>query len=344
MSLPGNYVTAPDGEHYDLAFVAMHARGDDLQSISRDEEITAIYYNQTAKQLYVRFADPAKDDAPLYNTHEIYYVFYRQKQLDIGYKLMPSSGALQSVTADGAAPAATGLLGEYDMAAAVTAPRAWTNNDYPYYVYAIGAPNATSAAELTVLTETAETDEARPTLNIRNTWRGFQYATTAGENAVWTDCGYEPTLYVVYFTQQHTLFAFDVQTIALGAFMDTVFRIDLEVTQTETTTTAVQTQRLVNDIWENDGDPETTTVVGDPQVIYNHTMENYQPYLLRNGQSNTAPLFYSSVSRTGEPVTVDETTRTVTTVTVVTTVFTCTRSEERSRAISRTSSSRKSCM
>ena len=324
VSLPGNFVTAPS-ENYALAFVAIHEKTgseEGLQSVSPDEAITGVYYNQRERQLYIKFADTTKADAPFYETHEIYYVFYEKKPLPIAYCQMQPSGVLNAVTTVPAAPVSTALLGEFDMAEAITSPMTWTNNGYAYYAYAVGIANAPDTTGLPEITATSTSDDSRPALFIRNTWRGFQFSE---DGSIWIDYGYDPTLYVVYFQQLPTVITFDEQTVGPETLKteDTKFYYDLLVTQAVTTTVTQATQKKDGDTWV---DVEGTEIQGDTptvenSILYSSGSDNYARYVLWDGASKSAPLFYSSTQDKtyGAEYEKDGNTyRSVTTTTVVT--------------------------
>ena len=284
----GSYVTVPAGSHYELAFVAAHDRNAGFQSISRAEQITGIYYDQQAKHLYVEYADPALADAPLDEGSDIYFVFYQKRALDISYRTMPPSGELVPAAGlSSGVPAQTDVrLGEYEMGDQVTQPLGWMNSSsVQYFAYAIGDAEAGNASGLRLITSASNADSARPCLRLRNTWRGFQYATEEGDEALWVDCGYDPTLYVVYFDQLPTVVMFHEQTVGVSAVLDRAFTFHLLVTQTHT---QVQKQRRDGENWVNVGEVfDWTSEVFDTDVAPN------VPYLLKNGEANSAILFYS---------------------------------------------------
>ena len=314
-------------EDYVFAFAAAHRRTDSLQTLSEDEAVTSIYYDQSDKHLHVTRADGS--DVSLDEDVDIYLVCYRQKALDIGYKSMASSGALGDVTATGA-PTTTGasLLGEYDAAASLTTPLGWVSNSYAYYAFAIGAANAGNASNLSLITTASNSDGARPALLVKNTWRGFQYSEDGG--ASWVNCGYDLQLYVIYYSQQPTVVVFQEQTLGHSAIRDnTAFIYELVVTETTTTTVSTQRQKMVMDgdtaTWVNFGEPTTQTETSDPVTVYGPDMEGaeqyYTTYELRNGEAKSAILFYSSTAEgPTEGQTYEEngeTFRNVTTTTVV---------------------------
>ena len=277
------YATAPnDPDHpYELAFVAAHKAGEDnLQTISQDEAVTAIYYNQAAKHLYVKYADTSKPDAELDESYEIYYVYYEQQNLGIAYKNMVPSGELTPATVTGAPTGTDAKLGEYDVTTKLATPLAWASSS-GYYAYAIGNADATNASGLHLITNVSNSDTARPALKVRNTWRGFQYTTDTGEGATWTDCGYSPTIYVVYFAQLPTVVMFGEQTVGTNGVMDTGFTYNVNVTDSAGT------------------------------VIYD---SGEASFTLKSGEAQSAVLFYSAAA--AQTITITQTPNTDFTTTI----------------------------
>lgn len=307
---PG-FATAPDG--YELAFVAAHPRAAtqnnpedqpaadeaNLQTITEDEAVTAIYYNQSAKHLYVKFADTSKADAALDETYDLYYVYYETKNLGISYKTMASSGALSAAAVEGTAPTTTDVkLGSYDMAAKLTRPLAWASSEN-YFAYAIGNAGAENASGLHLITTVSNSDANRPPLKVRNTWRGFQYTTETGDNPTWVDCGYLPNveLYVVYFAEQPTIVMFGEQTLGTSEALKTEFTFNLKITEAEVTTVSKQKQRKTGEgSWEDAGDPVVTKTSGPSTTIYDTTDPGNEPYKMKNGDAESAVLFYNRSS------------------------------------------------
>jgi len=111
-------VTAP--ANYTFAFAAV---ADSLSSISEKNAITAIKYEN--KQVKVKYAGESEFKV-LTGNKEVYFVYYQDKSLRIGYKSMGSNGTLTDATVDSSAPVITGLILEtYDMASAISTPLAW---------------------------------------------------------------------------------------------------------------------------------------------------------------------------------------------------------------------------
>ena len=268
-----SHVTAP--ENYAFAFAAV---ADSLASISEKNAITAIKYE--GKQVKVKYAGESEFKV-LGDDKEVYFVYYLKKALRIGYKSMGSNGTLSNVTVDTAAPAITGLLGAYNMADAISSPLAWASNNYTSYAFAIGNSNPSSVNDLSFLTSVSSSDDTRPALQLRNTWRGFQYSTNGTS---WTDCGYVPALYVIYYTQMPTVVMYAEKTEGLPTVIDTQFRYDFVVEEITTTTIS------------QDGQEDIITT--DTTIIYDEQTEGYQPVYLKNGERDSAILFYDITSST----------------------------------------------
>lgn len=306
-----SHVTTP--EDYEFAFVAV---SNNISTVSESNAVTEIKYEN--KQIKVKYAG-GSDFTVLDDGSELYFVYYKKKELNIGYKNMAESGELINVTATGA-PTTTGspLLGEYDMSTEISDPLSLVSG-FTNYAFAIGDVDsgaAMNASNLSLITDVKTVGDAAPTLRIRNTWRGFQYTTEVGNEAKWTNCGYNFQLYVIYYTQTPTVVLFTERTIGASDVMETPFIFNLLVTQTKTTITSVQTQiKNTAGEWVNSGDPVVTEVSDTPIVIYDTTAEGNQPYVLKNGETNSAILFYSSSAITGDPEYGENDTRTITTVT-----------------------------
>ncbi len=270
-----SHVEIPSGSDYVYAFAAVSA---DIDSVSEDDAVTNVFYNTAEKQVYVTDRNGAA--SPL-DGREIYFVYYRERALTVGYRSMDAASVLSEAAVDALAPNSTGttLLGESDMKDLVAQPLGWASDSaLTYYSFAVGKADAGNAGELYALTAASDSDGSRPTLRIRNTWRGFRYSVDDG--ASWVSCGYEPALYVVYFTRQPTVVTVLEETLGTAAVMDTEFEFTFVITQTVT---------------ESGSDPVTT-------VLFDNTAE---PYLLSDEEAQSAILFYDNDGTT-------ETTQTIT--------------------------------
>ena len=232
-----SHVTAPDD--YAFAFAAV---ADSPDSVSDSHAVSAVKYDSAKKSICVKY-DGDADFTVLERGQELYFVYYQQKTLNIGYKCMESGGALTTVPASGA-PSLTSALGEYNMTESITQPLSWVDNSYTHFAFAIGSADAASASALSLVTDLSGTDTDRPALQLRNTWRGFEYSTDGND---WVNCGYNPALYVIYYTQQPTVIMLREQTVGTRSVMETAFTYDLLITESATTITSVQEQRLNDD-------------------------------------------------------------------------------------------------
>ena len=313
------YVTLPSGD-YSFAFAAALNQAATRDNVSEADAVASIYYNQDARHLYLRYADAGREDVSLDENTEIYFFYYNKKELSIAYKSMLSSGELQDVSATGA-PEATGiLLGEYDMASHITQPLGWVGDStLTNYAFAIGSAGVTNASGLSLITATSDSDDSRPPLLVENSWSGFRYSEDDG--ASWTSCGFDPTLYVVYFEQQPTVLMFHESTVGSSEILHTEFIFDLLVTETQKVTVSVQHQQLVDGSWVNVGKP-TQTENSTTSKLFDTKAEGNQPYRLKDGEASSATLFYSSstvetpgAESTEGGVTVRDLTVTTTTIT-----------------------------
>ena len=307
-----SHVTAP--ENYEFAFVAVAS---DLDAVSENNSVTAIKYEN--KKVLVKYKGESSFRV-LGEGRELYFVYYQKKTLDIGYKSMEASGVLEDVTTSEAPTATNALLGEYSMSSQLTAPLSLATG-FTNYAFAIGdvdphSETQMNASNLSLITNAVGADDPIPTLRVRNTWRGFEYTTETGDDAVWTSCGYAPQLYVIYYSQQPTVVMFDEKTVGTSAVMNTEFTFNLLVTATTATTVSVQTQTWNGENWVNSGDPVETTNTGEPTTVFDTSAEGNQPYILKNGEANSSILFYSSTVSTDTAESGD--TRTVTTTTTAT--------------------------
>ena len=277
-----NYVNVPSG--YKLAFTAAYNRTADIQNISESNAIAQVYYHVASSSLYVKFADNSKPDAQLADTDELYFIYYKDPEaLDIGYKWMDTSRSLNNITVNNAPTTAS--AGTFVMADTVVGPRSYLSAAdrtlYNHYAYAIGDADATSDAQLFFITSASTADNNRPTLNVRNTWRGFEYSSD-GSN--WVKCGYTNIqLYVVYFKQLPTVITLKEETYGTTADMELKFKYTVTVTTTTTTTTQKQRRRNNNSsTWSNYGTAMTET----------QTTTTTEYIYLADSESETITLFY----------------------------------------------------
>lgn len=280
-----SHVTAPEG--YTFAFAAVSA---DLASVSEKNAVTAVKYDSKKKSVCVRYAG-ASDFTELEEGTAIWFVYYQDKTLTIGYKSMESTGMLSDVTSTGATQTSA-ALGSYTMAQQLSAPLSLVSgNTYPYYAFAIGSVDThndpqMNASNLSLLTDAAGVEDAVPVLRVRNTWRGFEYTTESHDNASWVSCGYDPYLYVIYYIQKPTTIIFREKTLGTSAVMDTQFTFNVKVEQTVT-----------------NGESETTS------TLFDTSAEGNSPYTLKTDEERSAIVFFSATedrSTTTQTITISQ--------------------------------------
>ncbi len=238
--------------------------------------------------LQIKYADTSKADAPLADTDEIYFVYYQQKTLPIGYELVNSDGSFTQRHAD----TATGSLGEYSMPAGITAPLTlggYNNNGSTYYAYALGTESAANVTGMQIITTTtnSQNNGRRPNLQIRNTWRGYEYSL---DGASWTGCGYDSLqLYVLYFESQPTIVTLTEKTIGTAEDMKEAF--EYTVTLTETVTSYNRTDRYKR---SGKSGRYTYTLIsqGTPEQNENRSSETVSHVNLKNGDRQSYSIVY----------------------------------------------------
>ncbi|MDO5476173.1 MAG: SpaA isopeptide-forming pilin-related protein [Eubacteriales bacterium] len=224
-----SHVQAPD--RYTFAFAAV---SEDLDSVSEENAVKKIKYDSKKKSVCVQYEGSSAFDV-LENGKELYFVYYKEKALDIKYVSMTTGGVLSEATVDGSAPESTGTVSPegYDMASLIDDPLnlASGENDYTHYAFAIGTKNAENASGLHLITKSADEYASEPALQVRSSWRGFEYTT---DGSSWAECGYDPCLYVVYYQQEPTVITLREQTCGTRAVLDTEFTYAVNITQTVT--------------------------------------------------------------------------------------------------------------
>lgn len=215
---------------YKYAFACV---SDSIDNVSDENRINDIYYNTEERSVYVTYANGT--EAPLANDEEIYLIYY-DTVLPIGYVAMGTDGSITEVAVSNSAPVTAAVNGSYAMADNLTTPLSYptaaTNN---YYSYAVGdefsAPADSSV--LHMITGSSSTNNApRPTLLVRDTWRGFEYSTNG---STWVNAGYDPQLYVVYYPSQPTIVNLNEKTVGFPEDMDKEFTYHVNITQREKT-------------------------------------------------------------------------------------------------------------
>lgn len=282
-TLADSYVNLPS-QNYLYAFAVALNKNADLSTISEDDAIKGIYYNQNNKHLYVEYIKD-KADSYLDENSEIFFVYYQKEALNISYLSMDSDGVLSPATVSEGVPETTGELGEYNVSANLTAPLAWASNEFKYYAYAIGDIDATNAAMIHFISELSDSDSNRPALSVRNSWQGFQCYL----NGSWNNCGYKAELYVIYYEKQPSIITIQEETIGTEKVLSTVFDYTITITQNVTTTRTPKTD-IYDETTEEWIEVETSRqphIVSDETVVYRGT------FSLSDGKVYSAVLFYN---------------------------------------------------
>ena len=249
-----SHVTAPDG--YAFAFAAVSAS---LDSVSPDREAVAVKYDSSIQKICVKYKG-SDSFTPLAEGENIYFVYYLEKTLTVGYQKMLSSGELVAVTSSGPTSVAESL-GKYHVSGTLEYPLGYAGyGTYSNFSYAVGRPGAGNAGDLSMITRAINNDANRPSLLLRNTWRGFEYSEDGG--ASWMSCGYDVQVYVLYYDQSPSVITFREQTLGPRSAMQDQFEYSIVVTDST-----------------------------GAQLFPNDTNSN-NTYYLSNGESQTAILFY----------------------------------------------------
>lgn len=227
---------------YDWAFACTQKNGDnDYQNISEDTIIKAIWYDADAMKVMVRYSD---DSEHVFDPAQeaVYLVYYKSPEtIPVKYDRMSIEGGLTPVTVMNAATVEAHVTAEpYVMGDAghIGRPLYWANinnADYKFYSFAVGAPDAEDASGLKVISDYKTTDTERPALQVKNTWKGFQYSL---DGETWHDCGYDIALYAIYYEQRPTIVTLTEKTIGLPEDMSEEFEYTVQ-TKTNTKTTKV---------------------------------------------------------------------------------------------------------
>ena len=224
------YASVPGGYVYAFACVS-----DSRENCSDagDRAITAVSYNTAGKCVQVTYQNGTTADLP--SGQQIYLVYYQEKDLSIGYKSASLTGELTNQSVTASAPRTASNLGLYNMTESVTRPKTYAGfddyGDNHYYSYAIGEKNAVNESQLLLITESSDSQSSgsRPNLQVRNSWRGFQYSVDGG--STWISCGYDIELYVIYYTQQPRIITIGERTVGTANDVNTeTFHYKVEIT------------------------------------------------------------------------------------------------------------------
>ena len=238
-------------------------------NVSEETMITNLYYNVAAQHVYVTYADGTS--APMPDDKEIYFVYFADpKEMDIAYKVMEMDGTLSTVSTRGnPPPKAVVTAAGYDVPDNIKQPRYCANNQYSYFAYAIGDPDANSDSQIHFITRSSGSDDDRPPLLVRNTCHGFQYSTDDG--ATWYTYGFNAKLYVIYFKHRPIEVVFDEKTLGTAADMSQGFDYRVVVEQTTVTNLipqSVERRRSNKTTWNDyDVDPPDVVISGTSTIM-----------------------------------------------------------------------------
>ena len=198
-------------DNYVFAFATV-ATKDGVENSQIDAKpILEAYYNSQDGKVHVLYEGGS--DAALGDDEVICFIYYLKKQVQIHYVEMADAGDLTNVATAGDAPSTSPYLADessaFDMGSPVAQPLEWSSNAYEYYSFAVG-DGGYNAYNLSYISAPSTSDDNLPSLKVQNSWRQFQYSVDDGQT--WYNCGYEPHLYVVYFTKQPTIVSFQAKT------------------------------------------------------------------------------------------------------------------------------------
>lgn len=285
-SVARSYAEPPTNttDHYtfDFACVSDAFVQTGLNNVSDSRSIADIRYDTDARAVMVRYTNGT--ESPLPSDMEVYLVYHkRPKDVDIEYVEMQFSGALNTVETIAQAPRSAAVA-NYVMSDELTTPKNYpvdrTNKEW--YSFAFGD----NSGELKIITAASDSNENRPYLEIRNTWRGFEYSLNGTD---FEQCGYDLKLYVVYYESEPTIITLNEKTIGLPEDVEKNFHYEVSFTDTTTVTTTRHNKSLYGGGYSSHGN-----IVGS----YSTTSDPLKKYLdLHNGQSESFALFYSKMSR-----------------------------------------------
>lgn len=288
---------------YDWAFACTQKNGDDdYQNISEDTIIKAIWYDADAMKVMVRYSD---DSEHVFDPAQeaVYLVYYKSPEtIPVKYDRMSIEGGLTPVTVMNAATVEAHVTAEpYVMGDAghIGRPLYWANinnADYKFYSFAVGAPDAGNASGLKVITDYKTDDTERPALQVKNTWKGFQYSL---DGETWHDCGYNIALYAIYYEQRPTIVTLTEKTIGLPEDMSEKFDYSIRIEQTQRNVTKRTYYYYSGNSYHEITDDENYKSIlyvnssGPSTVISNSALQ------LSNGMEESFVLFYTEPSYAG---------------------------------------------
>ncbi len=286
---------ASAGYDWELACTAGNG-AEDYKSISEDTKIDSIWYDPETRQVMVT---PSGSTTPrVFNeeTDAVYLVYYKSPEtLPIIYRKMNLEGRLVDITKRNDAPTDADVSKiAYNIHERINAPLSYTNNATNYYSFAIGVPGANSSAGMKIITDYKSNDTDRPFLQIRNTWKGFQYS--IGNE--WVDCGYDVNIYAIYYEKRPTIVNLSEITKGLQADMDTPFHYQVTITKNKIE------KGTRNYYSHRSNQTNYNLITNDPRYPQNEpidriaetTVLSTQTIDLSNGDTTSYVLFYEAPS------------------------------------------------
>ena len=140
-----------------------------------------------------------------------------------------------------------------------------------------------------MVSSSSGSDNSRPDLQIRNTWRGYQYSTDGGNT--WTNYGYDPELYVIYYESEPTIVTVKEHTIGTQADMDEEFEFDVVIK--ETTETYQTIDRYYWSNWYDEWIFDATTTERHRTDISTETISDGITINLADNETESTTLFYT---------------------------------------------------
>lgn len=279
------YTNVPSS--YDFAFTCVC---ETIDGIATAKPISRLYYNTSERAVWVRYADGT--EGRLGENDTVWFVYFdNPKTVNIRYKVMNLDGTLTDAVMGRTGYPTSAELYTYAMHETGHVNRAmyWANNeDYKYYAYAVGAPNATTSGQMRVITGAANSDAdgSRPALTLDNTWSGFRYSVDGAQT--WSDCGRDIEMYVIYYTTTAKPVVITVNERTVGRLADLSEYFDYTVTVTETETTYQRTDTFNNYFSATPSSLGTPTVVGTPA----ESTVSSSTFQLKHTESSPFTLFY----------------------------------------------------
>ena len=283
------------GKEYVFACTAGNDEEDYL-TLSEEQKIQAIKYDAQDMEVKVKYV--SDNTWHNFDTSDAVYLLYyaSEREIPVSYQKVSFDGTLAEVTPlNSNAPTIANIsTTAYKMQDNVTRPLAWarsTNYQPSYYSYAIGDSNAETTNSLHVITESSNTDNPRPNLQIRNTWKGFQYSLNGSD---WQNYGSDITLYVLYYDISPVIVNLTEKTIGLPEDMSEKFAYQAVMENKEiVTTTRKYYYKSNNNYIEIKNNNNYSPVITSSETESQLSSRNLS---LSDSQSESFLLFHGTIS------------------------------------------------